>query len=238
MAQASAGIILAGGHSRRMGTDKALLEIDGETLLGRTVRVVSAVVREVLIVGRTELPPGLGEVAAMEDAYPGIGPLGGIAFGLEQMEAEQALVVACDLPFLRTEVLQMLLDLAPGYDAVVPRVGARERVNEGQARRPTRTEQLHEEEFPSPALRGRGCAGWGQPTCAVYARSSLPVIRRHLGIGRYRLHDLLSELRVRWVEEEEIRRVDPQLHSFMNANTASEWDEILRTFSSRPDDPG
>jgi molybdenum cofactor guanylyltransferase len=238
-----------------MGTDKALLQIKGETLLARTVRVVSAVATEVLIVGRTELPIGMGHVPAIEDVYPDTGPLGGIASGLARIGEERALVVACDLPFVRTEVLRLLLDLAPGYDAVVPRVGqgvpgdsgqargpvptdgaeSGESRSGGQAQRPAPTERLPGRAFPSTALRGRGqgkgCAR-AQPTCAVYARSCLPVMQRHLETGRYRLNDLLNELRVRWVEEEEIRCVDPQLHSFLNANTPGEWDEIVREFQS------
>ena len=148
----TAGIILAGGRSTRMGRDKALLQIDGETMLARTVRIVSEVMPEVLIVGRTTLPPGLSGVTAVPDAYGETGPLGGIVTGLTRVTAEQVLVVSCDLPHLQADVLRLLVALAPGFDAVVPllrergedeRSGCEEggelRAQEGQARWPAPT---------------------------------------------------------------------------------------------------
>jgi molybdopterin-guanine dinucleotide biosynthesis protein A len=125
MTSSGAGIILAGGRSSRMGADKALLEIDGETMLMRTSRVVSAVVSEVLIVGRTTLPPELDGTSAIPDGYGEAGPLGGIATGLAHLGVEQALVVACDQPYVQADLLRLLVSLAPGYDAVVPLVSDR-----------------------------------------------------------------------------------------------------------------
>ncbi len=120
-----AGIILAGGRSVRMGTDKALLEMHGETLLARTVRIVSAIASSVVVVGRTGLPPDVRGVNAVPDDVPNAGPLGGIATGLRLIGEEYALVVSCDLPFLTVEMLRLLLQNAAGCDAVVPVWGGR-----------------------------------------------------------------------------------------------------------------
>jgi molybdopterin-guanine dinucleotide biosynthesis protein A len=119
--EATTGVVLAGGQSRRMGRDKALLELSGETLLARAVRLLSAVTTELLVVGRRDLddaPPG---VRIVPDEQPGLGPLGGIATALRTMRTQRALVVACDMPLLQPVLLRHLLSLASHADVVVPR---------------------------------------------------------------------------------------------------------------------
>jgi len=121
----ASGVILAGGSSRRMGCDKASLVLNGETLLARTTRVLQEVVGSVSIVGwpgDREAQPG---VSYLPDRCPGQGPLVNLAFALSHLQCPYALVVACDLPFLRADVLRYLLAVAPGWDAVVPCVAGR-----------------------------------------------------------------------------------------------------------------
>lgn len=262
MQPGAVGIILAGGRSSRMGTDKALLEIEGESLLVRSTRIVSSVVAEVLIVGRTELPPELAGTPAIEDRYPGTGPLGGIASGLAQVGAEWALVVACDLPFLQADLLRLLLELAPGYDAVVPltqetfaddrprrqmsehergehartaptngRVDAGESPSGEDMEGRTRSESSSHENVDHPLHLAKGRA---QPTCAVYALSCLPAMQSRLARGQFGLQATLDWLHVRWVREEEIRKVDPACESFLNANTPEQWREMVDRHSSLP----
>lgn len=118
----SSGLILAGGASRRMGRDKAALTLGGRTLLDRTIHVLESVVDEVLVVGGSDRVPSAPEVRLIRDDVPNAGPLGGLLAGLRRVGSQYALAVACDLPFLEAGVLRYLLDLAPGYDAVVPQV--------------------------------------------------------------------------------------------------------------------
>ena len=101
--------VLAGGQSRRMGTDKAALEIRGMTLLERTARLALTVDLPVLIVGRAcpELWP-LPEVTFIEDAEPGLGPLGGLAAALNYTQTS-VLALACDLPLLTEDALRWLI---------------------------------------------------------------------------------------------------------------------------------
>jgi len=58
----------------------------------------------------------------MVDLYPGKGALGGIYTGLANADSFYSLVVGCDMPFLNRDLLCYLIDLAPGFDAVVPRI--------------------------------------------------------------------------------------------------------------------
>ncbi|MFZ0884443.1 MAG: molybdenum cofactor guanylyltransferase [Candidatus Acidiferrales bacterium] len=116
-----AGFILGGGKSSRMGEDKGLLEIDGEAIILRTMRVVESVAGSMRVVGGAELYRGLG-LNAIADDWPDAGPLGGIATALRASEAEWNLIVACDLPYLTRPWLEFLVERgrASAADAVVP----------------------------------------------------------------------------------------------------------------------
>ncbi len=95
-----AGFILAGGRSSRMGRDKAMLEIDGVTMLERAIDLVRRSGVEPAIVGSFgEIPRG-ASVREIPDDWPGAGPLGGIATALHGTRTTWNLVMACDLPYL------------------------------------------------------------------------------------------------------------------------------------------
>jgi len=102
-----------------MGSDKLALAFGGETLLARTVRLVREAVEEVVLVAREgqALPGGL---EALRDPAEGLGPLAGIAVGLEAVQGERAFVAAADMPLLRPALVKRLLALSQGYDACVP----------------------------------------------------------------------------------------------------------------------
>jgi molybdenum cofactor guanylyltransferase len=115
--------VLAGGKSSRMGADKAMLEVAGQTLLQRTLELARAVSEDVRIVGVREK---FGEFApVVEDKYPDRGPLGGIHAALASTGSDFNLILAVDLPFLEKRFLQQLVTeaLASGAVVTVPRAG-------------------------------------------------------------------------------------------------------------------
>jgi molybdopterin-guanine dinucleotide biosynthesis protein A len=117
----TAGFILAGGASSRMGRDKALLEIGGVPLVVRTARLMEPRVASVTVVA----PPGRYETLGLRllaDDFPAAGPLGGVLTALRASAAEWNFVVACDLPYLRAEFIEWLLTraTASSKDALVP----------------------------------------------------------------------------------------------------------------------
>ena len=123
-------IVLAGGQSRRLGRDKASTIVAGKTLLQHVIDRVSPLVDEVIVVTRPGqiLPPvtegsmyaGDVKLVLAEDVFPGKGPLGGLYSGLAAASVFPAVVVACDMPLLQPALIEELLRLAPGFDAVVP----------------------------------------------------------------------------------------------------------------------
>jgi len=109
--------ILAGGASSRMGTDKSQLLIDGQTFAERIANTLREVTDSVFVVGRLLDNSSLPSVP---DVYPQWGALGGLHAALTACSREWAIVVACDLPFLTSELLLYLANQRLDHDAVVP----------------------------------------------------------------------------------------------------------------------
>ncbi len=120
--------ILAGGHSTRMGRDKANLTRAGVSWLERTARLASTCALQVLAVGR-ERPrawPRDLKVEFVPDAVPDCGPLGGLLAALrwaKTHEASRVLALPCDLPHLELGALQWLLAQPCGRDGVAVKRG-------------------------------------------------------------------------------------------------------------------
>jgi len=113
------GILLAGGQSRRMGQDKALIELDGELLFTRSLALLQWYFPTVMIAGdRPDLArPG---VSAIADLFPG-SALGGLYTGLNAAHTEWIFVAPCDMPYPDGRLVEMLLSQRHDVDAVVPR---------------------------------------------------------------------------------------------------------------------
>lgn len=162
----TAGAVLAGGRSSRMGTDKAEIAISGETLLARAWRLVSGLVAPAWVCcapGR----PRAGYPCLM-DAREGEGPARGVAAALESADehgAERVLVLACDLPRLTRKLLAALLD-APARDDILATVYA-------------------------DAKTGRA-----EMLVGVYAVAALPYLRAGLGRGERALFRLVPRERL------------------------------------------
>jgi molybdopterin-guanine dinucleotide biosynthesis protein A len=114
------GVILAGGRSTRMGRNKAFLEVGGERLIDRNVRLFRSLFQQVIIVTTSPLDYLDQPAAIATDILPGRGALGGIYTGLFHASGEQAFFAACDMPFLNPDFLACMIGLAAGHDIVVP----------------------------------------------------------------------------------------------------------------------
>ena len=198
----TSSIILAGGRSSRMGSDKALLPLPGNeqiSFVEHLASVLAPIGSEVLLVVRDETQAlayaSLRNVRIVIDQIPDYGPLMGLYSGLSAMHSTSmyALVMAVDMPFVQPALLTYLLSQAQGDSMLVPVV----------------------EDTPQVLL-------------AVYPRTILPTIEALLRQGRRDPRSLLKAAPVRYVDETQLRAVDPQLRSFMNVNTPDE----LRTIKS------
>ena len=116
------GVILAGGKSRRIGYNKALLHIGNQTIIQRVLASLKQVTSSQLIVTNFPEEYEFLNMPMKSDILPGKGAFGGIYTGLSASETPYCLVVACDMPFLNADFLRYMTQLVKGqgYDAVVP----------------------------------------------------------------------------------------------------------------------
>ena len=194
-AAALSAAILAGGRSRRMGTDKALLRLApaGPTLIERVAAAVAAVADEVLIVANDDRLDFLG-LPIVPDAHPDTGALGGIASGLAAARNAHCLVVACDMPFLSPALLRAMAAAPRDYDVLAPYLIVGEN-------------------------RQGGGKGVYETLHTIYGRGALPAMREQLAAGQLRIVGFFPQVRVRPLPEDWLRRHDPALRSIFNANT-------------------
>lgn len=187
--------ILAGGHSTRMGVDKALLRLTatGPTLIELVLAAVRAVADDVTIVVNDGRLDFLG-TRTTPDQIPGAGALGGIYSAVAAAEHDHCLVVACDMPFLNPALLGAMAALPRDYDVLAPLLPVREH-------------------------RQRTTGGVYETLHGIYGRAALPAMRERLEAGEFRIVGFFPAVRVVAFPIERIRQFDPDLRSFFNANT-------------------
>ncbi len=114
------GVILSGGESRRMGSDKSLLPIHGARFIDHVYVQLAALFDEVIIV--TNSPEFYREIPCRKvpDIHPFKGALTGIHSGLRHASQKKVFVAACDMPFLSTETIRRLCLEKEKGDVVIP----------------------------------------------------------------------------------------------------------------------
>lgn len=123
--QGWAGVVLAGGMSRRMGRDKALIPYRGTTLLEHALNLLRPCSEELLVVGDPERYGHYGSFAIADDS-PGLGPLGGIVTALRYTWCDRIMVLACDMPGVTAELITFVQrTIQEGDDACVPQCDGR-----------------------------------------------------------------------------------------------------------------
>lgn len=115
-------IILAGGKSSRMGYDKAFAELGGAPLIEKQVDLLRGIFKKIIIVTNTPEKYKLSKVKTVKDIIPGFGPLSGIYSGLIASRSLHNFIVACDMPFINTGLIEYMHKKAAGYDVVIPKV--------------------------------------------------------------------------------------------------------------------
>jgi molybdenum cofactor guanylyltransferase len=197
----TAGIVLAGGRSSRMGTPKAALEWHGSTLLRRIVGIVGRSVDGPVVVVRApgqELPELPEDVEIAEDAREGRGPLQGLAAGLTALRgrADVAFASSTDVPLLHPRFIHAVLDALDGdTDVVLPHVGG----------------------FPHPLAAG-------------YRVALLDVVERLIAEDRMRPAFLFEACRTRRLDanallgDPALAALDPALESVLNLNEPADYE--------------
>ena len=202
MGYRTAGVVLAGGRSSRMGRPKAELEWHGSTLLRRTLGVLARSVDGPLLVVRAAdqpLPQLPAQVDIIEDPEQGLGPLQGVAAGLAALagRAQTAFVCSTDLPFLHPAFVRRVLSvLTDDLDVVLP-----------------------------------VARGYPQPLAAAYRVSLAPLVTELVAAGDRRpaflfRHERCRTLRIddaALLEDPVLAAADPLLDSLVNVNSPDDY---------------
>ncbi len=103
------GIILAGGKSSRMGTDKGFLQLNNRSFVEYSIKALKPLVSDILIVSDHTTYDSFG-YKRIKDVVKDAGPVAGIYSGLETTKSEYNLVLSCDIPLINTSILEKLID--------------------------------------------------------------------------------------------------------------------------------
>lgn len=189
------GIILAGGKSRRMGQNKALLRLGDKTLIEHVICPLREVTDELLLITNSPEKYAHLNLPMHGDILPNAGALGGLHAGLTYASHELGLCVACDSPFLQPALLTYLISaMGTEDDAVVPY---------------TEAEDTSDKKF--------------QTLCAVYSKRCLPVIEQMVSASELRVHQLYRHIRCREVPPAIWKTFDAEGVSFFNVNTRADF---------------
>lgn len=196
-----AGFILAGGQSRRMGSDKGKLLLNGRSFIARIADEIKGAEFSVAVVGDLDstftgyTPPKTTKaLATVPDVFPQWGALGGVHAALNNCDAEWALVVACDFPFVTRELFLRLTSLRDDFDAVAP---------------------MQNDGIP-------------QPLCTLYRVDPCrQVAERMIKSGERKPIALLQSVNTRWVSFLEVEDIAGAEQFFDNINTPQDYERIL-----------
>ena len=122
MFEETVGVILAGGQSRRMGTDKAFLEIEGIPLITRIIDTLLPIFPTVAIVSKDiQKFSSIQGAQLIQDLFQEQHALGGIYTALSAFPGKDCFVFACDLPFLNASLIHSMMEEKNGYDLFIPK---------------------------------------------------------------------------------------------------------------------
>lgn len=192
------GAILAGGENRRIPYIKGFLKVDGFTIIERNLNILKDVFERVVIsTNSPEIYFPLG-FPLIGDIINERGPMTGIFSILASTGADSVFVVACDMPFVKKDLIRYMKE---------------------------RFESLSISGIKIDALIPRSKAGF-EPLVGIYTSNIRERMEESLKTGRKGLHAFLREVDTVYIEEEELKDIDPEGLSFININTLEDYERI------------
>jgi molybdopterin-guanine dinucleotide biosynthesis protein A len=189
------GVILAGGQSRRFnGMDKAFVRVGQKQVVARLLDIFKDLFEETMLVTNDPMRYLSYDAKLVTDIFPIRSSLTGMHAGLFFAANPYAFITACDKPFLKKGVIEVLLEnIEPGTDVIIP-----------------------ETTFGL------------EPLCAVYSKKCLKLVENNLRQQKFKIQRFFKRVRVKRIQEEQLRRQDPELVSFFNINSPADLDTAER----------
>jgi molybdopterin-guanine dinucleotide biosynthesis protein A len=196
--------ILVGGQSSRMGSDKSKLVLGHQTAVEHIRTALCSLTSRIKVVGARNRAP-YADLENVPDTHERWGALGGIHAALNACQSEWAMIVACDLPLVSSDLFARLWQIASSpasenCDAVVP---------------------VQPDERP-------------QPLCALYRRPScLATAGQLIATGEHKPRTLLAQVRTHWVTFEELSELAGARDFFLNMNTPDDFQRAQEILAAR-----
>lgn len=182
-----------------MGQPKGFLQLHGHPLIEYPLRLLKIFCDEIFVVAQSPEPFSHLKVKILTDIFPDGGPMGGIFTGLQSASHPWSLVLACDMPYVRKQLVEKMIEqieLNSRVEAIVP--------------------------LGPDRLRGKISM---QPLCALYSKKSLPLFHQKLQQGFGSLVTTMAELETRAIHWLELDEEDLAGVSFTNLNTPMEMEQ-------------
>lgn len=189
------GAILAGGHSSRFGSNKALFAPDGETLISKAAGLLRSVAREVLV-SASQTNAGDYDFLGLDivvDQHPDSGPMGGLETLLQRCTTQWLLVLTCDMPFVDKDALVTMISSLAGES----------------------DNALHQKDRPH-ALAWQRSDGSISPFPLLIERSALPKLQSRMRTGSLSMKGLLRDLDTYYI-------MSPCNRLLSNINRPEDW---------------
>ncbi len=182
-------LILAGGENKRLPITKGFIEMNSKKILESNIEILNGIFDRVIIsTNNPELCFYLG-VPMVGDVLKHRGPMTGIFSVLNIPEISKVFVTACDMPFIKSELIKYIVDKWSGKrDAIVP---------------------IFDNE--------------PQPLLGIYSKTIAQKMEQSIKNGERSLKRFLRRINVLYIEEKDVRAIDPEGRSFVDINTIDDY---------------
>jgi molybdopterin-guanine dinucleotide biosynthesis protein A len=197
------GAILAGGENIRMPVLKAFIEVNGERIIERNLKIFKRLFKEIFIVtNQPEFYSYLG-IPLLGDIYDVRGPMAGIFTSLINSQNKWVFISACDMPFINEQLIRYMASKRDNYEAVVPK-----------------------SPLCPPLVKG-GRGGFLEPLFAFYSKQLIPSMEKAILANKTGVKDFLDNKMVKYLTIEEIKNIGAETKSFINLNTLEDVKRYL-----------
>ncbi|MGB9715340.1 MAG: molybdenum cofactor guanylyltransferase [Thermodesulfovibrionales bacterium] len=203
-------LILAGGENKRIPIIKGFLEIGGKRIIDTNIETLKAIFNHIIIsTNNPWLYFHLG-LPMIGDIFKYKGPMAGILSALIALREEDIFVTPCDMPFIKLELIRYIVD-----------EWSKDMGNVSNITHYTPRKNGYDAAIP--VFNGKS-----QPLLGIYSKKVIKTMEETIKTSNRSLRDFIKKLKVLYITEEEVRKIDPSGMSFVNINTIEDYREALK----------